>query len=155
MLSKESAYTAAEVLLTAALAAVCFLSVSYKIANPGRIPEVLSRLPAFSWLGGLGFVTVFGVLLGLEAFVAVALVTRFHVTVALGLAIALCVSFSLLVAPFYERLGGDCGCLWRWVPFAPDSGLGLIVRNTCLACGGSWLFGRASARKREQERSLA
>jgi hypothetical protein len=129
-------------LLTAILAVVFFLSASFKVANPDKIPDVLAKLPLLPELGEVARSAIAGALLGLEAFIAIALVFRFSVRIALQAVIAVSLLFAIVVAPFYEQLGGDCGCLWRWVPFAPESGLQLILRNIGLAAMAAWLLRR-------------
>jgi hypothetical protein len=132
-------------LFTAALAAVFFASVSFKVANPDKIPDVLAKLPVVPELGDPFLRAISGAVIGLEAYVACALVFRFTVRIALTTAAVLSLVFSIAVAPYYEKLGGDCGCLWQWVPFAPESGLQLIFRNVCLASMAAWLLSRGRA----------
>lgn len=128
--------------LTTLLVTVFVLSASYKIAYPAKIPEVLAKLPALGELGEKQARLLAGAVLGLEAFVAAGLTLRFSVSVALWVALVLCLAFALLVAPWFERLGGDCGCLWLWLPLSPTSGLELIARNVILAGVAAWLLHR-------------
>lgn len=134
---------------TLTLVAVFSLSASYKIANPDKIPELLGKLPVSHRMPEAIGRIVSGALIGIEAFIAAALIFRFSVKLALQGVVILSLLFSLLVAPFYEQLGGDCGCLWKWVPLAPQSGLHLIARNVCLALMAIYLLHRHPPRLRD------
>ncbi|MEM9380897.1 MAG: hypothetical protein AAGB93_13170 [Planctomycetota bacterium] len=108
-------------------------AATYKAIDPSVVTKLLALLPYTASFPLLVRDVLQGALVGVELYVGLALVVRRTVEDAALIGVALLGFFSFAVAPFYEALGGDCGCVWRWVPFSPERGSGIIGRNFVLA----------------------
>lgn len=116
------------------------LAALHKVLNPGSFIKLVSLLPVLPNMPFLLRAIVAGVLVGLELFVSFGCITGVRRRLSLQVACVLLAVFTLLAAPFYEALGGDCGCTWAWVPLAPTSGLGVIFRNLALGTAALWVL---------------
>jgi uncharacterized membrane protein YphA (DoxX/SURF4 family) len=120
------------------LGAVFLLSFSYKLANPAALPGLIERLPLVPEMPKVAYLLLGWLIVGLEGSIGIALVLGQHLQLALALAVVLPLLFAVAVSPFFDALNGDCGCFWKWVPFSPNSGVQLIVRNVLLASTALW-----------------
>lgn len=123
----------AELLSCWLVAAFFLLAASFKLAQTSILTRTLARLPWFPELPSDVRGALAGALLGVEVFVGCALLLRFQLGLALCIATILPLMFAVGVAPFYELMGGECACVWRWVPGQPSTGIELIGRNIALA----------------------
>lgn len=135
-------------LASAWLVAAFFLAASsFKLFEPETLVRALAQLPSLPDLGQAGRRLLSGAVTGMEAYVGIALLLRLQVRFATQVAIVLLAGFTILVAPFYEFLGGECGCVWRWIPLKVETGASLILRNALLttsACLSLFLHDRRS-----------